>query len=464
VHCRLAGQQATTEANAEGAWRVDFAALPAGGPHELQARCDGQTLTLADLLVGEVWLCSGQSNMEYTVAALPGAEAFLATADLPAIRLFRVKKQTSAVPNDDLSGCWRPCDGQSAARFSAVAFHFGRHLQPAIGVPVGLIDASWGGQPGEGWCPLPLVEQDPILRPMIDQRTDLFARYADKDAAYQARLAAWLQAALAHEADAATPRPGPRPLPPLGPDPNVPGVLYHAMIEPLVPLPIAGAIWYQGESNSSRAFQYRHLLPALIAGWRQAWQLGDLPVLVVQIAGFRPAPSEPGEAEWAELREAQALTAARMPACHLVSAIDLGDATDIHPPRKEPLGRRLALAALHEVYGRNLVAAGPQFRDLQIEGDQVRLRFDGIGGGLCLREGSALGGFALAGADRRFVWAQARIAGDEVLLSSALVPAPVAVRYAWADNPEQANLANREGFPAFPFRSDDWPGLTDARR
>ncbi len=230
------------------------------------------------------------------------------------------------------------------------------------------------------------------------------------------------------------------------------------MIAPLIPYGIKGAIWYQGESNAGRAFQYRTLLPTMIRDWRTRWGEGDFPFFIVQLANFQDTKPEPGESDWAELREAQLMTMRTVPKTGMAVIIDIGDAKDIHPKDKQDVGKRLALAALAIAYGKKIEYSGPLYKSMQKEGKAIRLTFDHVGGGLVAR-GDKLQGFAIAGADKHFVWADATISGNAVVVSSPQVPAPVAVRYAWANNPV-CNLYNKAGLPASPFRTDDWPGVT----
>jgi sialate O-acetylesterase len=247
-----------------------------------------------------------------------------------------------------------------------------------------------------------------------------------------------------------------------GDNPNVPTVLYNAMVAPLLPYGIKGAIWYQGESNAGRAVQYRKLLPTMIGDWRKRFGQGDFPFYIVQLANFMQAKPQPGESEWAELREAQAMTAKNVPNSGLAVAIDIGEANDIHPRNKQDVGKRLALQALAKTYGQKIVASGPEFREAKTEGNAIRLSFDHVGGGLAAKGGS-LRGFSIAGADKKFVWADAKIDGAAIVVSSPQVSAPVAVRYAWTENPE-ATLFNAEGLPAIPFRTDTWPSVTEGRK
>jgi sialate O-acetylesterase len=244
--------------------------------------------------------------------------------------------------------------------------------------------------------------------------------------------------------------------------PSEPGWTWNGMIAPLVPFAIRGVIWYQGESNAGRAYQYRTLFPALIGDWRRAWGQGDFPFLFVQLANYGKRREEPGESAWAELREAQSMTCS-LSNTFMATAIDIGEGDDVHPRNKQEVGRRLALGALKMVYGKKPVDSGPRYSSLRVEGEKMLLRFTGTGSGLIAKGGKPLRGFAIAGADRKFVWAQAEIQGEEVVIWSKSVSRPVAARYAWADNPE-CTLYNREGLPALPFRTDDWPGITAGKQ
>jgi sialate O-acetylesterase len=237
------------------------------------------------------------------------------------------------------------------------------------------------------------------------------------------------------------------------------------MISPLLPMPIKGAIWYQGEGNADRAFQYRTLLPAMITDWRKQWHVGPFPFFIVQLANFMEPAAEPAASAWAELREAQLMTSQNLENCGLAVAIDIGEAKDIHPRNKQDVGKRLALAACKTAYKQDLVYSGPQFKNMTIEGNRIRLSWSSVGSGLTVKDKYGyLKGFTIAGADQKFYWAQAKIDGESVLVWSDQVSAPVAVRYAWGDNPDDANLSNKEGLPASPFRTDQWPGITFGKK
>ncbi len=446
VTVKLKDRQATTTAGPDGRWRVDLAPLTAGGPFELTV-AGSNTLTFRDVLVGEVWVCSGQSNMQWPVDRSLNAEQEIAAADFPRIRLFSVTQTIAEKPRDDVSGTWRACSAETVPQFSAVAYYFGRELHKSLDVPVGLIQAAWGGTPAETWTSLATLEADPNLRTILTRGEEPATRPAARGARGQARPG--------DQARQSAPAPGGTRSKPV---PKKPAVLYNGMIHPLIPYGIAGAIWYQGEANAGRAYQYRTLFPAMIRDWRKNWGQGDFPFLFVQLANYQASKPEPGESSWAELREAQLMTLS-LPKTGMAVTIDIGEADNIHPKNKQDVGRRLMLAALAVAHGKKVAFSGPVMESSSVAGDSVRIRFKHAEGGLVAKGGETLKGFAVAGEDRKFVWAEARIDGDSVVVRSDKVTKPVAVRYAWADNPE-CNLCNKAGLPASPFRTDDWPGVT----
>jgi sialate O-acetylesterase len=338
-----------------------------------------------------------------------------------------------------------------------VAYFFGRYLHKELNVPVGLIHTSWGGTPAEAWTRREVLEANPDCAPILKRYDDAVAKYPQAMKEYEQKLAEWKEAA--QKAKAESTNPPRRPGEPFGPGhPHSPAGLYNAMIAPLIPYGIAGAIWYQGESNAGRAYQYRTLFPDMIKNWRNDWGVGKFPFLFVQLANFMKTKPEPDESAWAELREAQTMTLA-LPNTGMAVIIDIGDADDIHPKNKQDVGKRLALWALANTYGKKLVYSGPIYKSMKVDGNSIVLSFDHVGGGLVAKGGEELEGFAIAGSDKKFVWADARINGDTVIVSSDKVSEPVAVRYAWADNPV-CNLYNKEELPASPFRTDEWPGVT----
>ena len=448
--------QVTATADQQGKWAAKLPPLKAGGgAMEVKVAGKADQLALKDVLVGEVWVASGQSNMEWSVQASANPEQEKASANYPHIRMFTVKKAVAGEPKTELEGRWDVAGPDTVGRFSAVGYYFARELHKQLGVPVGILHTSWGGTPAEAWTEQSALAASDNLRPILNA-------WQKKVESYPQRLEQWQKAAEKAKAEG-KPAPFGRPQS-ADADPWRPAGLYNAMIAPLVPYAVRGAIWYQGESNAGRAYQYRELLPAMIGTWRKAWgrEPGEFPFLIVQLANFTEPAKEPGDSDWAELREAQAMTAA-MPHNGLALAIDIGEAKDIHPKNKQEVGRRLALVALHDVYGKSDVAhAGPVYESMKVEGDAVRLRFKHAEG---LRaKGDALKGFAVAGEDRKWHWAEAKVEGNEVVVRSAEVKNPVAVRYAWANNPDQANLYNAAGLPAAPFRTDDWKGVTADRR
>jgi sialate O-acetylesterase len=451
VTVSVAGQTAQATADASGKWVAKLPALTAGGPHELVVKGKNE-VKVADVMVGEVWVASGQSNMEWPVKAGSATEQEKASANYPGIRMFTVTKAVTGKPAKDVAGSWAACTPQTVGNYSAVAYFFAKDLHQKLKVPVGIIHTSWGGTPAESWTPPSVLEADPDLKPIADRARGMMEGFSKQ-------LDDWKQAAEKADGEGS-------PLPAMPADlrgsPWRPGGLYHAMVAPLVPYAIKGAIWYQGESNAGRAYQYRKLLPAMIKSWRDAWGQGEFPFYIVQLANFTPPPVEPGESDWAELREAQAMTA-RQTNNGLAVTIDIGDAGDIHPRNKEDVGKRLALVALAKTYGKSDVAhAGPEYESMAVEGDKVRIKFRNATG-LTTRDGGPVKGFAVAGEDRKWHWADAKVDGESVVVHSPAVTKPVAVRYAWAHNPP-TNLYNAAGLPAVPFRTDDWKGVTaDAR-
>jgi sialate O-acetylesterase len=466
VEVSLEDRHADATADAHGHWKAVLGALPAGGPYELTIAGKNK-ITLKNVLVGEVWVCSGQSNMEMSVNRAMNAEQDIAAANYPKIRLFTVPKKVAETPLDDIAAGpnqtvqWVECSPQTVPGFSAVGYFFGRDLYKALDVPIGLIHTSWGGTPAESWTSKETLEADPELRPIAARWEKTLRDYPEAKEKYEKQLATWKEEAAKAKAEG---KPEPRrPVEPLGPQhPHRAAGLYNAMITPLVPYAVRGAIWYQGESNAGRAYQYRKLLPAMIRDWRKAWQNEEFPFLIVQLANFMQRAPEPGDSDWAELREAQLQTLS-VPHTGLGVTIDIGEANDIHPKNKQDVGHRLALIAEATTYGKDVEYSGPSYASMHAEGSAIRLRFTHAGGGLVAKRGDKLEGFAIAGKDRKFHWAEAKIDGDSVVVRSDQVADPVAVRYAWANNPA-TNLYNKAGLPASPFRTDDWEGITADKR
>ena len=461
VAVSLDGVSVAGAADADGAWLVHLPARGAGGPFELSIRASNDRasneVVIRDVLVGEVWVCSGQSNMYWsmdrhqdTKAALPGS----ADAEL---RLLQFPLVASRAPLASVNARWQVAGPDSLRGFSAVAYGFGRHLRSELGVPVGLVHTSWGGTRAEAWTREAALARHEVLQPILARWEQVYADYPAAKVAHEAAIAKWEQVAAA--AKKAGKKPPRRPRAPTGPDDRqAPGRLFHGMIQPLVPMTFRGVTWYQGESNATRAYQYRTLLPTMIADWRDAFGRGQFPFLIVQLAGYRAKGQDP--LAWAELREAQAMARA-VPNTETACIVDLGLEGNIHPPHKLEVGRRLALLALSGTYGKELVDSGPRLSHYTIEGDAVRLHFDRVGGGLTQR-GDSLAGFEVAAADGEFEPARAVIDGDTVLVRGGMKQ-PRDVRYAWRHWPE-VSLFNAAGLPAEPFRTDDRAGVTAAAR
>jgi sialate O-acetylesterase len=588
VRVELAGQTVVGTADTTGRWQVRLVPPTTAGPLTLRV-FGSQTVVFTNLLAGDVWLCGGQSNMEFPLKNARNGDAEVKAADHPDLRLFTVKSQAAYAPADSVQGTWKVCTPQNATEdggVSAVAYFFARKVQSETNIPIGLIKDCWGGTTAESWTsaealrplhdfdtPLAIVERlraqggpqygnyishwyeefdagqkdNAWFRPDLDDHgwkpvsipggfselgvpatpavcyfrktvilpDPLPAGVASIHLGVVERMdttyinghwvgaSAWvenprvypagdgvlhsgtnsivvrvfkskadggfrskpgdLKLVLGNQAEiplagewrgklSVDARP-PHPLP-YGFEnwPTMPAVLYNGMIAPVAPLAISGAIWYQGEANAERAAQYRKLLPAMIADWRRAFGQGDFPFYIVSLPGFMPHKDDPGEDAWAELREAQAFTARDVTNSGLAVAIDLGEANNIHPVDKKPVGERLALCALANHYGRDVVCSGPVFDHTEELPGALRLQFKHTEGGLVVK-GDKLGEFSVSGSDGQWFWAYAKIDGDSVIVSSSNVPHPKAARYAWQSNPE-ATLYNGAGLPAVPFRTD----------
>jgi sialate O-acetylesterase len=463
----IASQTVTVTADADGNWQVTLDPIASTDPLTMTVK-GANDVVINDILMGEVWVCSGQSNMNMRVNRCLNADQEIASSANNAIRHFQIRNAVSPKALDDCSGAWTVAGPDTVGGYTAAGYFFARELNRRLGVPIGLIHTSWGGTPAEAWTPRKQLETMPECRPILDRFAKALEEYPARLEkhkqnidAYKEKLEAWKATVKAEGAEAAGRRPRP-PRPPLSENhPHSPSGLYNAMIAPLVPYAIRGAIWYQGESNAGRAYQYRTLFPAMISAWRDAWGQGAFPFYFVQLANFHAPQSDPNNGStWAELREAQAMALA-LPNTGMACIIDVGEADDIHPKNKQAVGERLALWALAKDYGQEVVYSGPVYRNMTRQGNTIRISFDHVGGGLAPK-GDKLTGFAVAGADKTFVWADARIDGDSVLVSSDAVAEPVAVRYGWADNPP-ANLYNKEGLPAVPFRTDQWTGVTEGK-
>jgi sialate O-acetylesterase len=463
VTVAIAGQTHKATADDKGKWRVTLDPLKVGKPLSLVVEGKNR-VELKDILVGEVWLCSGQSNMEFALSRANDGDLEVAAANHPNIRLVRVKGPGSQKPVEDFKGQWDVCSPASAAGFSAVGYFFGREINEQLDVPVGLVDDSWGGSSCEAWISRERMEGNPLYAGLLKKWDDAVKNW--DEAKWKADWAARRKKTAAAQR-AGKPAPGKRPLadpPALGN--HRPANLYHARLEPIMPYAIRGVIWYQGEANAPRAHQYREMFPLMIKSWRENWKEGDFPFYWVNLADFKDEQLQPGESDWAELREAQTMTQDKLPNTGQAVIIDIGEASDIHPHNKLEVGRRLARWALARDYGRNIVCQSPRYESMERKGNKIVVKFKDLGAGLRTKDAKAVQGFAIAGADRKWHWADATIPrpakgekADTVQVSSNDVAEPVAVRYAWADNPV-CNLYSEALLPVTPFRTDDWPGIT----
>ena len=476
------GASASAQANADGGWKVLLDTPAFGTGHSLKIT-GSKTIEIKDVAIGEVWLCAGQSNMGWSTGN--SAEAELeANVNLPNFRIFKSGREHWHEPlkeKRDLMGQWKTCNPESAAETSVVAYNFGKKLHLALNVPVGIIQEAYAGTPIEGWMPWE-VQQD--IAQSKEQKAEMdksAKRQLDgKGESREKSLAAFNQEMTVYNKQVAageTMKSKNRELkPPYIKKPadlgnQYPANIFNAMIYPIRPYGIKGAIWYQGERNSKtvpQAVAYGEQLKRLISYYRSSWHelsggnvAKDFPFFFTQLPSWESPQTQPVEgveATWSVNREAMRLVSMEMPHTGMAVGIDCGDPVALHPQNKKPIGIRHAYLALKEVYGKDIVSCGPRYLSQKIEGRKITLEFDSIGSGMMPAKAGKLNAFAIAGADKKWHWADAEIAGNKVIVSSKDVPTPVAVRYAWAMNPSQRNLLyNKEGIPASPFRTDSWP-------
>ena len=429
VTVSFAGQTKKTTAGDDGKWMIKLDSLKANAKGSTLTISGNNKINLDNVLVGEVWICSGQSNMEWAIRQSMNPKEEAAAANYPQIRLFNVPGHTvSPLPKDEGAGQWQVCEPNSANNFSAVGYFFGRRLHKDLKVPVGLIGSNWGGTRIEPWTTLAGFESVPELSKIADQV---------KNYKQDTRVGG-----------------------------GQPSAIYNSMVHPLTPFAMRGGIWYQGESNGNEGITYYQKKHALVNGWRKAFQNKDLAFYWVQLANFQKESDKPeGGDGWAKLREAQT-KALDIPGTGMAVITDIGAANDIHPKNKQDVGWRLAQWALHQTYGqKNLVPSGPLYKSHKVEGNKIRLSFDHAGSGLIVGKKTGLEPteevkdgklehFSISGKDNKWVWADARIDGQTVVVESKEVSEPVAVRYGFTMNPAKANLYNKEGLPAGPFRTD----------
>lgn len=456
VHVRFGAQSLTTTAGPDGRWSVTLAPLRASAtPAELTVS-GRNSLRVSDILVGEVWLCSGQSNMNFTVNGARDAATEIAAAHNPLIRYFGTANVGAETPQDTTEGAWKTASPENVGAFSAVAYFFARDLQPRLGIPVGIVKGTPGGSAIEAWMSAATLAADPNAATIADRWKKTVAAYPKVKSNYEGALAQWERAAAAAKA-AGEKFTSPRPKAPQPPgERNRPSGLYNSNIHPFIPYAIRGFLWYQGEGNAARPADYRVSFPAMIRQWRSDFRQGDLPFFFVQLANYEP-PNEPTGRQWAFQREAQTAALA-LPQTGMAVTIDIGDPKNIHPTNKQEVGRRLALLARTRVYGEKIPGESPRAVVFERDGAAFRVRFS-ADDGLKTREDASVD-VELAGADRVFRPAAATIQGSTLVVSSPAVPDPAAVRYAWRNNPPAA-LFNTVGLPFAPFRSDAWSPATN---
>ena len=445
VSVSIAGNTVKTTTGDEGDWSVMLEPLPSGGPHTLVIAGSNE-ITLKDVLVGEVWICSGQSNMQWRVKDTYDADLVQAAAEYPEIRMINYPNVGSQEPvwSHDNS-VWKVCSPETVGKFSAVGYFFGRQLYQTIDVPIGLINDAWGGSAADAWIRRDLLEADPDYEQTLDRWKKIRQQY--KVLSTKENLTKEEEKQLENLKKQLFGQ-------------HRPANIYNGVLKSHLGYGIQGAIWYQGESNAGRAYQYRSLFPMMISNWRDEWGEGDFPFYWVQLADFGNEKPEPSESGWAELREAQTMTMSKLPNTGEAVIIDIGEGKDIHPRNKVTVGQRLARWALAKQYGVDIAFQSPTYKEMEKQDGKIILSFDHVDGGWRPFDVPKPLGFSIAGDDKKFVWAEAKIvAGNRIEVSSDEVSAPVAVRYAWADNPV-CNMFNGIGLPLTPFRTDDWPGLT----
>ncbi|MES2279455.1 MAG: sialate O-acetylesterase [Bacteroidota bacterium] len=447
------------KADAEGKWKINIA-TPAASKTGFTLTFRGKnTIELKNVLIGEVWLCSGQSNMKFTIAKGPASwetgvndfEAEVAKINNSYIREYTVKETVSDTLMHDTQGEWQEANPTNARLFSAVAYYYAREIYAKTGFPIGLIASTWGGTPAEAWTKKEVLQSDADLNAILTRYEKALQTFPQDTKNYQVALAQWQKdTSAARLQNIKAPKGPAKPANPMT-NSKSPYKLYNGMIAPIINYTVKGVIWYQGESNADYAYQYRKLFPAMIKGWRDDHHDANLPFYFVQIS--------PHYTQNAEIREAQLMAYRNVPHTGMVVTTDNGDSANVHPRNKELVGKRLALWPLAHDYGfKDLPYSGPLYKSMKVEGDKIRISFDEVGDGLVAKDGD-LKEFTIAGEDHVFHGAQAKIEGNTLVVSSPLVSKPVAVRFAWRSIP-YPNLYNKAGLPASPFRTDDWPGIT----
>ena len=466
ITVKFGKQSKQTTADKDGKWIVDLNPMRANATSAAMTIIGKNQIELNDILVGEVWLVAGQSNMQRLLSETANGAEATAAATHPQIRLFNVSRQVAFKHTAPPLGSWQACSPESVKHFSAAGYYFAVELQNELKVPIGVINSSYGGSQAEAWTPVEYLLASTDLKPTVD-RTKIWDEERPRvKVEYDEAIKKWREESDAAKANGAVPKPSPA-VPDALREYRIAASIYDGMIAPLIPFPIRGAVWYQGESNEARAQQYEILLPVMIKSWRERWNEGDFPFGIVQLPNYRDPKDEPTDEAWSHIREAQRRTARSLTNTGLIVTIDIGEARDIHPKNKLDVGKRMAYWAFNSVYAKNSVKPGPSFRSVVpgSSGNELLVTFDDVGHGLKTRDNGKPAEFAIAGEDKKWYWAEAEIVGkNKVKVWSKSVLMPVAVRYAFNNNPRNPNLTNDSGLPASPFRSDTWPGPTDGKR
>ncbi len=458
VTVTFAGQTHTATAGADGRWTVKLAPVAASATPQRLTIAGSSRRDLQDVLVGEVWMCSGQSNMQWSLSQSYHGDLEALATDLPLVRLISVPQVGTQELKTDFNGKWEAASPQTVPSFSAVGLLYGRYLHQVLKVPVGLIDNAWGGSAAEAWVRRTTIERDPRFAALMastrQRETELMSEKGR--ASFAASVEKWKSAAAKAKAAKKT---APRAPQDWLAGQHRPGNIFAGVVHPTLGYGIRGVIWYQGESNAARAYEYRELFPFMIQEWRREWGQGDFPFYWVQLADFREEKPQPGESDWAELREAQTRTL-RLPNTGQAVIIDVGEGRDIHPRNKQEVAARLARIALARDYGRKLPYRSPEYQSVAFQGGKAVVTIDCFGSSLRAFDVAEARGFVVCGADKVWRWATGKVvAPNKVEVTSDQVAAPIAVRYAWADNPV-CNLYSAEGLPVTPFRTDDFDLIT----
>lgn len=460
IKVSYAGNSADTVSDADGHWFLYLDQMSVStnpGTLKIENISGSEKLILTNVVVGEVWLASGQSNMELPLYKCFDAEDVIKSSGDRMLRYINIRSRISDVPQETITGRWQEITPAVVRNMSGTAYFFARQLREKINVPVGIIQSDLGGTPVAGWMPKDSLEKHPLFTPLLDYWQEKMDAYPENLKIYNEAMSKWKENKEKGIDQGKAPRR------PVGPGHRfTPSGLYNGMINPIVPYAIRGAIWYQGEHDTSRAYQYRELFKTMIVNWRIAWGQGDFPFLFVQLPNFGKKADQPKGGDWAEQREAQSM-ALCLPNTGMAVTYDVGEGDNLHPRDKKSVGTRLSLIALNKVYDQNIVCSGPTYQSMLINKDKVVLEFDHVEGGLVTLNGELLKGFSIAGRDHVFRWAKAAIDGDTVVCSHPDISEPVAIRYAWNSNPI-GNLYNKKQLPAAPFRTDCWPGRTINKR